>query len=219
MKNKVFLVGAGPGDYGLMTIKGAECLRQAEVVVYDRLINPRLLHLCGDSCEKIYVGKESGNHPVPQWKINEILLEKAREGKRVVRLKGGDPYVFGRGGEEAQFLLENGVDFEVVPGITSSVAGPAYAGIPVTHRDLSSSFHVFTGHAKDNGTMDWSAAANLAGTLVFLMGLSNLEEIASRLIQCGKDPQTPAALVGSATMPEQRVAVSTLEHIARAREE
>lgn len=218
MRNKISLVGAGPGDYGLMTLKGAECLKRADVVVYDRLVNPRLLHLCKAGCEKIYVGKESGNHAVPQWKINEILLEKAKEGKWVVRLKGGDPYVFGRGGEEACYLLENGVDFEVVPGVTSAVAGPAYAGIPVTHRDMASSFHVFTGHAKENGAMDWPGATKLPGTLVFMMGLSNLEEIVSRLMESGKDPSTPAALIGSASSSEQRTAVSTLGGIVSAGE-
>lgn len=219
MQNKISLVGAGPGDYGLMTLKGAECLKRADVVVYDRLVNPRLLLLCKAGCEKIYVGKESGNHAVPQWRINEILLEKVKEGKRVVRLKGGDPYVFGRGGEEACYLLENGVDFEVVPGVTSAVAGPAYAGIPVTHRDMASSFHVFTGHAKENGEMDWPGAAKLPGTLVFLMGLSNLEEITARLMESGKDPSTPAALISCASTSDQRTAVSTLGGIVSAREE
>lgn len=148
MKGKVILVGAGPGDPGLLTRKGEEVLRTAEVVVYDRLVGQQILSLISESAERIDVGKQPTRHPVPQWRINELLLEKAQEGKTVVRLKGGDPFLFGRGGEELELLAERGIPFEVVPGVTSALAAPAYGGIPVTHREFASSLHIITGHAK-----------------------------------------------------------------------
>ncbi len=212
---KVWLVGAGPGDPGLFTVKGQALLEQAEVVVYDRLVGPGILARIPRTAEAIDVGKKSGNHPVPQWRINEILLEKALEGKRVVRLKGGDPFVFGRGGEELELLIENNVPFEVVPGITSAVAVPAYNGIPVTHRDCTSSFHVITGHTRkgEGPSIDFKALVSLNATLVFLMGLSALGDIAEGLMGAGMDPETPAAVLEKGTTAHQRKVVSTLNKI------
>ena len=212
---KVWLVGAGPGGPGLLTVKGQELLAQAEVVVYDRLVGPGILARIPRTAEAIDVGKKSGNHPVPQWQINEILLEKALEGKRVVRLKGGDPFVFGRGGEELELLIEHGVPFEVVPGITSAVAVPAYNGIPVTHRDCTTSFHVITGHTRkgEGPSVDFKTLAALDATLVFLMGLSALGDIASGLISAGMDENIPAAVLEKGTTAHQRRVVSTLKNI------
>ncbi len=202
--------GAGPGDPGLFTVKGQELLAQAEVVVYDRLVGPGILARIPRTAEAIDVGKKSGNHPVPQWQINEILLEKALEGKRVVRLKGGDPFVFGRGGEELELLIEHGVPFEVVPGITSAVAVPAYNGIPVTHRDCTTSFHVITGHTRkgEGPSVDFKTLAALDATLVFLMGLAALGDIASGLISAGMDENTPAAVLEKGTTAHQRRVVA-----------
>ena len=166
---KVILVGAGPGDPGLLTVKGREALQKAEVVVYDRLVGSAILAMMPEKAEKIDVGKAAAHHTVPQWQINQILLEKAREGKVVVRLKGGDPFVFGRGGEELELLEENGIPFEEIPGITSAVAAPAYAGIPVTHRDFCSSLHIITGHAKAGAelTIDFDALVRKRGLWSF----------------------------------------------------
>ena len=212
---KVWLVGAGPGDAGLFTLKGREVLEQAEVVVYDRLVGPGILAHIPRTAESIDVGKKAGNHPVPQWRINELLLEKALEGKRVVRLKGGDPFVFGRGGEELELLAEHQIPFEVVPGITSAVAVPAYNGIPVTHRDCTSSFHVITGHTRrgEGPSIDFRALVALKGTLVFLMGLSALGEIAHGLVSAGMDETTMAAVLEKGTTAHQRRVVSTLQDI------
>lgn len=215
---KVWLVGAGPGDPGLLTLAGAACLSRAEVVVYDRLVHPRLLDLAPAGAERIYVGKQAGGHTLTQDEINALLVARAREGKRVVRLKGGDPYVFGRGGEEAMALAAAGVPFDVVPGVTSAVAAPAYAGIPVTHRGLASSVAVVTGHedaAKEESSIDWARLATGMDTLVLLMGLANLPDIAEQLVRHGRPPETPAAVIEWGTLPRQRTVSGTLEDIAR----
>lgn len=211
---RVWLVGAGPGDFGLITVKGLAAIEQAEVLVYDRLINETLLEHAPADCEKIYVGKQAANHALPQPQINELLYQKAGEGRRVVRLKGGDPYVFGRGGEEGLYLVERGIPVEIIPGITSSIAGPAYAGIPVTHRECASSFHVFTGNFKDDERgLDFANLAALEGTLIFLMGFANLNYITKGLLAAGKAADTPAAVISQATTNRQRTAVGTLADI------
>ena len=215
MKGKVYLVGAGPGDYKLMTLKGIECIQNSDVIIYDRLANENYLNKAKDNCEFIYVGKASSNHTLSQDEINDVIVKNAKEGKIVTRLKGGDPYVFGRGGEEGEYLLENGIDFEVVPGITSAIGGLCYAGIPITHRDYASSFHVITGHLKDdeNNSLNWNALSNTEGTLVFLMGVANLNKISKNLIKEGKDKNTPVAIINWATRHNQRVITGTLENI------
>lgn len=217
MKGKVYLVGAGPGDYKLLTLKGLECVQKADVIVYDRLANENYLKEAKPNCEFIYVGKASSNHTLPQEDINRVIADKAKEGKIVTRLKGGDPYVFGRGGEEGELLREEGIEFEVVPGITSAIGGLCYAGIPITHRDYASSFHVITGHLreddKENPEINWNALANVNGTLVFLMGVANLQKISSNLIKEGKSKDTPVALISWATRYNQRVVTSTLENV------
>jgi len=216
-KGKVFLIGAGPGDPGLITVKGLRRLGQADVVVYDHLVSPRLLSGIGPAVEVIYAGKEGGKHTLRQEDICRLLVEKAREGKLVARLKGGDPFVFGRGGEEALALAENGIAFEVVPGVTSALAAPAYAGIPATHRGLSSSVVIATGHedeAKSASAIDWASLAKGADTHVFLMGVKNLSLVAERLMAGGKAGETPAAIIQWGTTPRQRTLVSTLAEIA-----
>lgn len=215
MKGNVILVGAGPGDPGLLTQKGREALEQAQVVVFDRLVSPAVLALIPPEAEAIDVGKESSHHLVPQKQINRILLEKAQAGKRVVRLKGGDPFLFGRGGEELELLAEQGIDFQVVPGVTSALSVPAYAGIPVTHRDFCSSLHIVTGHAKAGSELliDFDALRRTGGTLVFLMGVSSLPKICQGLLEVGMEPSMPAAVVESGTLPSQRKVVSTLEKL------
>ena len=218
---KVTLVGAGPGDKGLLTLRGAEALATADVVLYDSLVGAEILNLIAPGAERIDVGKHAGNHPVPQADINRMLLEKAQAGQYVVRLKGGDPFVFGRGGEELELLAENGVDFEVVPGVTSAIAGPAYAGIPVTHRDYASSVHFITSQAKNNEkpNINFDALVAGGGTLVFLMGVDTLDAICKGLLEAGIDPDTPAAVVQSATLPNQRQFVgnvTNLPEVARA---
>ncbi len=212
----VYLVGAGPGDPGLFTVKGVECLQQAEVVVFDRLANPELIKYVPREAEKIYVGKASSDHTLSQEGINQLLVDKAREGKVVVRLKGGDPFVFGRGGEEALFLREHGIEFEVVPGVTSAIAVPAYAGIPVTHRDLTSTLALITGHERPDKTessIQWDKVAAGIGTLVFLMGLENLGFIVRNLVKHGRHPSTPCAVIRQGTLPGQKVLAGTLENI------
>ncbi|TKI08060.1 uroporphyrinogen-III C-methyltransferase [Martelella alba] len=212
MSGKVWLVGAGPGDPELMTVKGMQCLRQAEVLVYDRLVNPLLLHEAPAECRLMDVGKRADHHPIPQERINAILIEQAGLGRRVVRLKGGDPFVFGRGGEEAEALIRAGIACEVVPGITSAIGGLARAGIPVTHRDYASSFHVITGHLRDgNDPHDWRLLAQLEGTLIILMGMSRLADICRQLISHGRDADTPAAVVMNASRPDQRMVLATLD--------
>lgn len=212
-KGKVYLVGAGPGDYGLITLKGLDCIAKADIIIYDRLVNRDLLKNAKPGCEFIYVGKKSSNHIMAQDKINETIAESAAMGKVVVRLKGGDPYVFGRGGEEAEVLYDQGIDFEVVPGVTSSIGGLAYAGIPVTHRDFASSFHVVTGHAKKDDSLDinWESLAREKGTVVFLMGIGNIKHITKMLVSHGRDPKTPVAFVSNATNYRQRTVKTSLE--------
>ena len=221
MSGNVILVGAGPGDPGLLTVKGREALAQAEVVVYDRLISPAILAMIPEGAEAIDVGKRAARHTVPQREINQILLRKAQEGKHVVRLKGGDPFVFGRGGEELEILAENGIDFQVIPGVTSAVAAAAYAGIPVTDRDCCSSLHIVTGRAKAGEplSIDFDALVRTRGTLVFLMGVAALPEIVGGLLGAGMDGGTPAAMVENGTLPGQRRCDATLDTLeTRARE-
>lgn len=208
----VILVGAGPGGTDLLTLRGAEAIREAEVVVFDRLVSDEILALIPETAEKIDVGKTAGNHPVKQPQINQILLDKAREGKKVVRLKGGDPFVFGRGGEELELLAENHVPFEVVPGVTSAVGALSAAGIPVTHRDCCSSFHVITGHAKAGKelSIDFDALVRLNGTLIFLMGLSSMPMLMNGLLSAGIDPDMPATAVENGARPEQRKVIATV---------
>jgi uroporphyrinogen III methyltransferase/synthase len=213
---KVFLVGAGPGDPGLMTCRGLELLKRAQVLVYDHLVDPSLLQYCSPTCELIYVGKEASSHTMSQEEINSLLVDKAREGKVVVRLKGGDPFVFGRGGEEAEHLAREGVAFEVVPGVTSAIAAPAYAGIPVTHRRMSSSVAFITGHedpTKGGSSLRWEKIAGATDTLVFLMGMKNLGQICSLLASNGLDPETPCAVIQWGTLPKQKVVVGDLSNI------
>lgn len=213
---KVFLVGAGPGDPGLMTVKGLERLRRAEVVVYDRLVDENILKETNAKTEKIYVGKASSHHTLEQEAINRLLIEKAKEGKRVVRLKGGDPFVLGRGGEEAEALSQKGIPFEVVPGVSSAVAVPAYAGIPVTHRGVASSFTVVTGHkASDQGEprIAWDQLAAATDTLVILMGMKNLAHVVDQLIQNKKPSSTPVAVITEGTTRRQRCVAGTLRNI------
>ncbi len=214
MIGEIALVGAGLGDPELLTVKALRKIQQADVIVYDRLINPAILNDSSLNCEKIYVGKMPGYHPVPQDKIEGIMVEKARAGKKVVRLKSGDPYVFGRGGEEGSTLKKAGIPFEVIPGITSSIGGLAYAGIPITYRDLAASFHVYTGHLNNSDrTVDWEVAAKAEGTLVFLMGMSGLADITQQLVQHGKSADTPAAIVQWASRKQQRTVTGTLTTI------
>lgn len=220
-KGFVALVGAGPGDKGLLTLKGAELLSQAEVVVYDRLVSEDIIKLIPPDAEIIDVGKENKNHPVKQEKINEILLEKAQDGKLVVRLKGGDPFIFGRGGEELELLEENNISFEVVPGITSAVAALCYAGIPATHRDFCSSFHIITGHARAGGELSipFKELIVFNGTLVFIMGLSSLPYLMNGLMEAGMSPDMPAAMVENGTRPNQRKLIATVGTLQKMAEE
>lgn len=223
----MYLVGAGPGDPGLITINGRDALARADVVFYDRLAHPSLLGYAPANAERFFVGKQSARHFVTQEDTNDLMVEHAKAGKTVVRLKGGDPFVFGRGGEEAEYLRERGVPFRIVPGITSAIAAPAYAGIPVTHRDAASSFAVITGHERgderESGTRDagnaemrrdWSKIAHAADTLVFLMGVESLSENAQKLIENGRAPETPVALVQWGTWTRQKVVTGTLADIA-----
>jgi uroporphyrinogen III methyltransferase/synthase len=215
-KGMVYLVGAGPGDVGLLTVRGLELLQGADVVVYDRLVDDGLLAHARRDAELIYVGKSSGDHTIEQAEINHILVAKAGEGKSVLRLKGGDPFVLGRGGEEAEALVEDHIPFAVVPGVTSAIAVPAYAGIPVTHRSKASSFAVVTGHedpSKDGSSVEWSKLASSVDTLVCLMGMGNIEKIVAELIKGGKSSDTPIALIQHGTTPRQRTVVGKLSTI------
>ncbi|MBN1765740.1 MAG: uroporphyrinogen-III C-methyltransferase [Sedimentisphaerales bacterium] len=210
----VYLVGAGPGDPGLITVRGQEVISQADVVIYDYLASPRLLAHAEDSAELIYVGKQAGCHSLPQPQINQLIIDKARAGKKVVRLKGGDPFVFGRGGEEAADLSEAGIEFEIIPGVTAGVAAPAYAGIPVTHRDYASDLALITGQEDADRTgpsqIDWSVLGRWKGTLVFYMGVKNLPDISAKLQEHGMDGDTPAGLIRWGTTPQQRTLIGTL---------
>ena len=224
---KVYLIGAGPGDPGLLTLRGKELLERADVVVYDRLVSPAILGFCNPKAKMVDVGKMPTHHKVKQSEINKLLVQFAREfpGGVVARLKGGDPFVFGRGGEEALELVAAGVEFEVVPGITSAISVPAYAGIPVSHRGIATSFHIITGHEKSeeknviaseqsergNLSLDFENLAKCPGTLIFLMGIANMDFIARRLMECGKDPKTPLAFIEKGTTPYQRTVMATLE--------
>ncbi|RUS47630.1 uroporphyrinogen-III C-methyltransferase [Cohnella sp. AR92] len=213
---KVYLVGAGPGDPKLITLRGLEALQRADAVVYDRLAGPQLLSRIPDHVERIYVGKRPDRHTMKQEEINQLLVDLALQGKTVCRLKGGDPTVFGRVGEEAGLLKQNGISYEIVPGITSAIAVPAYAGIPVTHRELASSFSVVTGHEspdKLDRTIHWDKVTNATGTLLFLMGVAKIGYISEQLIKHGRSPKTPVALVRWGTRAEQATLVGTLEDI------
>lgn len=211
-KGKVWLVGAGPGDPGLLTVKATETIKDADVIVYDALIGDALFSLFPRDAEYISVGKRAGNHTMPQEEIDQLLLELAQQGKKVVRLKGGDPFLFGRGGEELELLAERGIPYEIVPGVTSPIAVPAYNGIPVTHRDYTSSLHIITGHKRkgsDEG-IDFAALVRTQGTLVFLMGIARLEYICEGLIQGGMDPDMPAAVLQQGTTAGQKRIVATV---------
>ncbi len=215
---KVYLVGAGPGDPGLITVKGLKCITNADVLIYDRLVNHYFLKYAPPEAELIYVGKLPERHTLSQEKINRLLADKAQKGATVIRLKGGDPYVFGRGGEEAEFLAKNQISFEVVPGVISAVAVPAYAGIPVTHRALTSNFAVITGHedaTKGDSSIAWDKIATGIGTLIFLMGVGNLSFIVKKLLENGRSPQTPVALIRWGTRSEQDTLVGCLEDIVK----
>lgn len=215
MSGKVYLIGAGPGDPGLLTLRGKEVLERADVVVYDRLVSPAILSMCNVKAKMVDVGKMPTHHKVKQSEINKLLVQFAREIPHgvVARLKGGDPFVFGRGGEEALELVDADVEFEIVPGITSAISVPAYAGIPVSHRGIATSFHIITGHEKDNAeiSLDFETLAKCPGTLIFLMGIANMDFIAHRLVECGKDPKTPLAFIEKGTTPYQRTVMATLE--------
>lgn len=214
---KVYLVGSGPGDPELLTLKARRLIDNAEVIIYDQLPGKAILDSMPTSAEKIDVGKYAGNHTLTQVEINGLLVQKAKEGKMVVRLKGGDPYVFGRGGEEAEVLVAEGIKFEVVPGITSAIAVPAYAGIPVTHRESTSMVTFITGHedpTKPESGLDWETLAKFGGTIVILMGVKMLGRNADELIKHGKDPYTPVAVIERGTRPDQRVTVGILANIA-----
>ena len=217
-KGKVWLAGAGPGDGALLTLKTARLMEQADVIVYDALISAEILSRIPETKEVIYVGKHAGNHPVPQEEVNRILVREAKKGKHVLRLKGGDPFVFGRGGEELESLLQEKIPFEIVPGVTSAAAVPAYAGIPVTHRDYASSFHVITGHARKGGKveLDFPALVRLDGTLVFLMGLSSMEFLLNGLTEAGMDPDMPAAVLENGTSAGQRRVTATVTTLKEA---
>jgi uroporphyrin-III C-methyltransferase len=213
MSGIVYLVGAGPGDPRLITVLGLDRLRQAEVVIYDRLVSERLLDEAPPTAERIFVGKAPGEHSAKQEEINELLLRHARRGRIVVRLKGGDPFVFGRGSEEAMACAEAGIPWEVVPGISSAVSVPALAGIPVTHRELAGGFAVVTGHCAEGDRQDWAALARVE-TLVILMGLSRLPEISASLLFHGRGAETPVAAIAQGSLPGERVLVGTLGTIA-----
>lgn len=214
-QGKVYLVGAGPGNPELLTLKAADLLARADVVVYDRLIQDGVLALANPAAERIYMGQPVGKHVSRQDEVHVLLVAKAREGKSVVRLKGGDPFLFGRGGEEVEYLAEHGIPFEVIPGVSAALAAPLAACIAVTHRDVASSVAIVTGHeAKiDQSRIDWSALSRL-DTLIFLMGVHNLRRICSSLVEHGRDAQTPAAMIQSAYWPGQLVVVGNLADIA-----
>ena len=209
---KVTLIGAGPGDPELMTVKGIKRLAEADVVLYDRLVGDGVLALTPQTAEKICVGKHVDHHPIPQEQIGQLLLEKAKLGLNVVRLKGGDPFVFGRGGEELELLARHGIPFEVVPGISSAIASGIYSGIPLTHRDYSSSLHVLTGHARKDGNLDidFKSLVAIKGTIVVLMSAASLEKICNGFLDAGMDRDTPAAIVENITLESQRKTLGTL---------
>jgi uroporphyrin-III C-methyltransferase len=214
---KVYLTGAGPGDMELLTLKALRVIKEADVIIYDRLANPQILKEAKDGCEFVYVGKEDGRHIMPQDDINETIYQNALKHKNVVRLKGGDPFVFGRGGEEANYLYQRGIKFEIIPGITSSISAPAYAGIPVTHRGVAVSFRVVTGHESPDKKVSQIPWNNFKSddTIVFLMGLHNLDKICQKLIEIGKPANFPCAVISKGTTSEQQVVVGTLQDIVQ----
>jgi len=215
---KVYLVGAGPGDPKLLTVKAVEVIKQADVLIYDRLgVNEEVLNMAPAKAERIFVGKRTGLHEVPQDQITNIIIQKAKEGSKVVRLKGGDPFVFGRGGEEAEALIAEGIEFEVVPGVSSSVAAPMYAGIPLTHRDYAASVAIITGHRAGDAEkpVDWVKIANTVDTMVILMGVESLEGIVDKLLAGGVSVDRPVAMVESGTLPQQRTLIATLGTIVK----
>ncbi len=219
---KVYLVGAGPGDPKLITLRALECIKEADVIAYDRLVGSKILDYAKESAEMIYCGKSPNNHAFIQDEINHLLLEKALQGKVVARLKGGDPCVFGRGGEEAAVLADHHIEYEIVPGITSGIAAPAFAGIPVTHRDYASSFAIVTGHGqayKGQDNLNWGALAQAIDTIAFYMSVGNLEHICKQLIQHGKDSKTPVAIIQWGTTEKQKTITGNLENIMDQAEE
>lgn len=212
---KVYLTGAGPGDVELLTLKAVKAIQNADILIYDRLVNPEILELVKKECELVYVGKEDKKHTLPQEDINELIYQASLKYENVVRLKGGDPFVFGRGAEEALYLKQRGIKFEIIPGITSAIAVPAYAGIPVTHRGLTTSFRVVTGHEnpkKKISQIEWETFLN-DETIIFLMGYHNIEIISSKLLNLGKRKDYPCAVISKGTTTEQKVVVGTLEDI------
>ena len=215
--SQVYLTGAGPGDIELLTLKAHRVITEADVIIYDRLANPEILEMAKNGCEFVYVGKEDGRHTLPQDEINEVIYQNALKHDVVVRLKGGDPFVFGRGGEEGAYLHERGVSFEIIPGITSAISVPAYAGIPVTHRGVAVSFRVVTGHESPNKEVSQIPWENFKtdDTIVFLMGLHNLSKISSKLIEVGKPEDYPCAVISRGTTKEQSVVVGTLGDIVK----
>lgn len=216
-KGKVYLIGAGPGDPGLITVKAVECIKEADVVVYDYLANKKFLDYAREKAEIIYVGKIGGAHTLPQDKINELIIEKAKKGKIIARLKGGDPFIFGRGGEEAEEIVAAGIDFEVIPGVTAGVAAAAYAGIPLTHRDFTTTVAFITGHedpTKDESNIYWDKISTGIGTLVFYMGIGNLEPNMKKLMENGRSPDTPVALIRWGTTSQQETLVGNINNIA-----
>ncbi|ABU79545.1 siroheme synthase [Cronobacter sakazakii] len=212
-RGEVVLVGAGPGDPGLLTLKGLQQIQQADIVVYDRLVSDEIMNLVRRDADRVFVGKRAGYHCVPQEEINQILLREAQRGKRVVRLKGGDPFIFGRGGEELETLCDAGIPFSVVPGITAASGCSAYAGLPLTHRDYAQSVRLITGHLKNGGEFDWHNLAAEKQTLVFYMGLNQAAAIQEKLIEHGMDPQMPVALVENGTSVKQRVVAGVLTEL------
>lgn len=221
MAGKVYLIGAGPGDPGLLTIKARDVLMSCDCVIYDYLVNPEILNYAGPDAERIYVGKRSGEHYLPQEYINELIIKKAFEGKSVARLKGGDPFIFGRGGEEAEALADAGIPWEVIPGVSSAYSVPAYAGIPVTHRDYSSSVAFVTGHedaSRPQSRVNWEKLATGVDSLVFLMGVRSLPYIVANLILYGRDPSTPVAIVRWGTYQHQETYTGTLGTIVETAE-
>src|SRR3989337_3205087 len=216
-KGKVYLIGAGPGDPGLITLKAIECIKEADVVVYDYLASKRFLEYAGERAEIIYVGKVGGAHTLPQEQINKVIIKKAKMGKTIARLKGGDPFIFGRGGEEAEEIIQAGIYYEVVPGVTAGVAAAAYAGIPLTHRDFTTTVAFITGHedpAKEDSNIYWDKISTGIGTLVFYMGIGNLEPNMKKLIENGRSPDTPVALIRWGTTTQQETLVGSISDIA-----
>lgn len=216
MTGKVFIVGAGPGDPKLITVKGLECIQQADVIAYDRLVNTQLLSYAKPTANLIFCGKSPGLHGLIQDQINELLVSESIKGNTVVRLKGGDPFVFGRGAEEAAILSQNNIPFEIIPGITAGIAAPAYAGIPVTHRDHATSFAIVTGHGREekgNDFLDWASLATGIDTLAFYMSVGNIQHIVNQLITNGRSKDTPVAVIEWGTTDKQRTITSTLELI------